>query len=321
MQRIRTDRVVIELPLKRLIVALGLGIAVLVTAGAAVSTLRIFFHHDHLMGLGPLLDLDGERNLPTWFSSALLLVTSGVLAVMARPAGVPFRRRWMLLSGVFLSLSLAQAVGLAEMTNARLRARLPADPAVDVPWLVVGALVAAVVLWSQRALLARLPIETRHSFVLAGVVYLTGAVGLAALAAPFDAASGQATLLHAVLVLGEETLGMAGVTIFLIALVHYQSVGHGPVVVTFDDREREPAALRLVPRRVTLTLVAIACALALVSLVAQAVQFCGRRQDPVDRPAGASEPRREHSDLVSEFHPAGVRGGRGGHCRRRLCPP
>lgn len=254
---------------------LAVAIGSLLLSGAAVAVLTVGLGHDHLMGLAGLLDLNGEHNLPTWFSSAMLIATAASLAVASQGAPAHLRRCWATLAAVFVLLSLDEMASLHEMSNAPLRSLLAAGPIVYFPWIGLGLTFAAAVAWSQRVLLFELPPSTRWLFVSAGALYVFGAVGMEALAAPIYAASGKASGAHAVLVTIEEALEMSGVAVFFLAVWHHATSAHPPVVIAFDDRVRvRPAGtLHLSPRQVALALGTVVMALAVVSLSAQAVHY------------------------------------------------
>jgi len=177
-------------------------------AAAWMSVLRLF-------------DVNGEGNLPAWFSSALLLggaLLAAVLSVLVRRAGGRDAGWWAGLAAVLSLLSLDEA--------ASLHARL-GDPAAGVlgdaargplrfAWILPGALLALVVGVAFVGFVVRLPAATRRLMVAAAAMYLTAAVGL-------EAAGGvalDAGVSHAVYLLvsaAEEGLEMAGSILLLYA--------------------------------------------------------------------------------------------------------
>ena len=206
--RVPPSGVSIDVPVAQAGLTLGATLCAVLAAGAAVSVLAIGLGHDHLMGLARLLDLNSEHNLPTWFSSALLLTAAMLLTSATATAHPALRRQWRLLAIVFALLSLDEMASLHEMSNAPLRAALGAGPLFYFPWIALGLTAAAAVALSQRRLLDALPARTRLLFIAAGALYVGGGVGLEAVAAPVYAASGEATGLHAGLVFVEEGLEM-----------------------------------------------------------------------------------------------------------------
>lgn len=67
--------------------------------------------------IAPMLDLDGEANLPTWYSSMQLLLTAGLLAIFTfQQMEKGKRQSWslLLLPLIFIFLSLDEVVGIHE---------------------------------------------------------------------------------------------------------------------------------------------------------------------------------------------------------------
>lgn len=93
--------------------------------------LVLFYWTDILLAspspiLHALVDLDGEGNLPTWFSSfqlALIALSLGFLALQPRRIGETSRRFWGLLAAGFLFWSLDETAMLHERVTALLGAR------------------------------------------------------------------------------------------------------------------------------------------------------------------------------------------------------
>ena len=67
-----------------------------------------------------LFQLDGEANIPAWFSSSLLLQISLLLAIIAyakKKIKAPYYYHWALLSLIFLLLSIDEASEIHERLN------------------------------------------------------------------------------------------------------------------------------------------------------------------------------------------------------------
>ena len=71
---------------------LGTVIALLVLADVAGQISTYYFGHPAVLGLVALFDLDSEANMPSWYSASVLLICSGVLALIATAKTVRFYR-------------------------------------------------------------------------------------------------------------------------------------------------------------------------------------------------------------------------------------
>ena len=104
---------------------LTLAVVCLTIASIAGQFSKFFLDHGRLLGLVPLFDLDGERNVPAWFSSSMLFLCGFLLAMIAffkKTEGAPYALHWSGLSIIFLYLSLDEAISIREgLNNARQR--------------------------------------------------------------------------------------------------------------------------------------------------------------------------------------------------------
>jgi hypothetical protein len=179
-------------------------------AAAWMSALRLF-------------DVNGEANLPAWFSSALLLggaLLAAVLSALVGRAGGRDAGWWAGLAAVLSLLSLDEVASLHERLGDP-AARVLGDAArgpLRFAWIVPGGLLALAVGAAFLGFVVRLPAATRRLLVIAAAMYLTAAVGLEAV----GGVALDADVSHAVYLLvsgAEEGLEMAGSILLLYALL------------------------------------------------------------------------------------------------------
>lgn len=160
----------------------------LVTATLAlcsiVSALAIASGHKGLLGFGRLFDVGSEFSIPTYVSTLNLLLAAVLLYLLyrsRREAGSEDYRCWQLLSLLFLGLSMDESISIHEnFANVYHflvdRGWFPSIMSSH-EWLPFGVLfvvVAAVVFLPQ---LRKVNLQTAKLMVLAGAVFVTGAVG------------------------------------------------------------------------------------------------------------------------------------------------
>lgn len=119
-----------------------------------------------------VFDLDEEESFGTWFSSGILFVAGLLLLNQARalrPNGDSEHRWWFVLGLAFVLLSVDEVVGMHELMNTLME---------EDPWTVVGFPVLAVVGLSYLPFLWRYRGRTALLFVVAGLIYGGGAVGV-----------------------------------------------------------------------------------------------------------------------------------------------
>lgn len=186
-----------------------------------------------LFDVGYLFDLNKESNIPNWISTSLMLVVAITLAFIARVEKERGARHvpWALLAALFVYMSMDEATdfhGLwARLVDAE---ALMGKANAGFAWLIPGAfVVAAVGLLSLRWLLT-LPAPTRVTFILAGIIYVTGALGFEFLGSRVvdETFYNPAYLVVAAI---EEALEMCGIIVMLVgSLAHLDALWSADVV-------------------------------------------------------------------------------------------
>lgn len=161
-----------------------------------------------------LWSLSYEGNMPSWYASVLPLLCAGLLAWIA--AGEASDRfYWRLLALGFLVISVDEAVGLHE----RLSGQFEVGGVLYFDWVIpAGALVAALGV-AFLGFLRRLAPETARRFVLAGAIYVTGAVLFELPLGWWTERYGDDSFGYALIDWCEETLEFVGLTAFASALL------------------------------------------------------------------------------------------------------
>ncbi len=166
-----------------------------------------------------ILDVDDERNVPTWFSSALLLLVAASLwriGTAWRGLGRAHAWRWSMLALAALSMSAEEVVGLHERTIIPLRTALGTAGPLYYAWVIPGAALAACVGALSLRLILSLDRVDRNRFLCAGGVYLVGAIGFEMIGGVFAPPEGALRSAgYLVLTTIEEALEMAGLVLAL----------------------------------------------------------------------------------------------------------
>lgn len=173
-----------------------------------------------------LFYVDLEANVPTWYSSSVLLLCALLLALIAAArwqGRQPFARHWGALALLFLALSIDEAAILHEMAIAPLRPLVAGQPLLYYAWVVPGAAAVVVVGVAFVPFLRHLPARARCLFVAAGAVYVGGALGLESASGLRAAGHGEGDLAYTLFATAEELLEMAGAVLFLFSLLDYAS--------------------------------------------------------------------------------------------------
>lgn len=97
--------------------------------------------HEPVSKISPMLDLDGEANLPTWYSSMQLLLVAGLLAIfVVNRVDKKDRQSWSLLLWplIFIFLALDEILGLHEWLGMASDVLLPGGSRRNTIWAYTG---------------------------------------------------------------------------------------------------------------------------------------------------------------------------------------
>lgn len=161
-----------------------------------------------------LFDVDEEESIPTWFSSGILFLSAVALFFIA---ALKQHQRdsqsiyWIVLAAGFTFLSVDEIAGFHETLNS----------VTEISWAVPGLVVALVVGLSYLRFLSQLPSHTAVRFIMAGAIFVGGAVGVELATEPYLYNDELDTLAYNLWTPVEEGMEMAGVIFFLSALFDY----------------------------------------------------------------------------------------------------
>ena len=119
-----------------------------------------------------IFDLDEEESFGTWFSTAILLFASVLLFFVAdclRSAADSMYRWWTILGLGFGLMSIDEVVGLHELFNTLYE---------NVPWTTAGFSLFVLIGFCFLPFLWHYRWRTSGLFMVAGVIYASGAIGI-----------------------------------------------------------------------------------------------------------------------------------------------
>jgi hypothetical protein len=192
----------------------------LVAASAVLNgAVELFDVHEGFAEVERLFDVVGERTVQSWFSALTLGAGSVLAAIVAfrlRPRGERHWSRWAVVSAAFLWVSFDETTSIHELLN---------DP--DAPagltrfgWVLVAVpVVVALAVWMYPVLRAVSP-PIQRLLVASGILYVGGAVGLEVLSGFFVGID----VVYGAIAHGEEFLEMAGVVLFIEAMLRLLQV-------------------------------------------------------------------------------------------------
>jgi hypothetical protein len=215
----------ISLNPQKTVFILGTVVLFLILSNIVGLISKYYLRHDYVFGLIPLFDLDGEGNIPTYFSSAIILLSAGLLAiifVLKKRQDVGDHRYWAGLSGIFLFLSIDEFACIHERLIFPLKNFLNTYGVLYFAWVIPYSILLFILVLLYHRFIFSLPLPVRRLFIVAGLVYIGGALGFELIGGYyFDLNGARKVLLYEIITMVEESLEMAGILIFIYALIQY----------------------------------------------------------------------------------------------------
>ena len=228
----------------RRVVVTMLTIIVVLTA-LHISQLVIFFQvgDPDKFDFIEMLDFDYEANLPSFYSSAAILFCAALLWLISaykRRERLPYRFHWLGLAVIFSLLGLDEAISLHEelgdfMEHLEL---FDASGYLYFAWVVPYAIALSMFVLSYLKFVLALPRSTKLLFIVSGVLFVTGAMGIELISANEADSHGTDTILYSALYTAEELCEMFSIVIFCYALMRY--IEREQIQFAFRIQSRKP---------------------------------------------------------------------------------
>ncbi len=184
-----------------------------------------YSNQDYTRVLSNLFDFNIEKSIPTMFSSFILFFSAillGLLGIKDKKNGLKYSP-WFGLSAIFAFLSIDEMMELHEHLVTIVKTVIPASGILYYAWIIpygIGLIILFVIYYK---FLTRLPKKTLYLFILAGFIFVFGAVVIESFSGREHDLNGINTLTYCVMYTAEECLEMLGVSLFIYALLSYSS--------------------------------------------------------------------------------------------------
>lgn len=247
-------RVTVGLSPRAVLLTLIVVIGVLITASTLAGSALYFLDlGESGFLLVQLFWVDSESNLPTLYSCISLLVSAFLLGFIAirMSQREPYRARWVLMSAIFVYLALDEGARIHERSEEPVRAllQLAHVPTSDFlekgpVWVAVGILAVAVFVIWYTPFMIHLPARIRNLMILAGGLFLTGALGFEIVSHLHAVVHGKETVTYALLATTEELLEMLGIAVLIYTLLLYIGSHTERIEVRIEPQADVPEPMR-----------------------------------------------------------------------------
>lgn len=195
----------------------------ILSLGASLASVILNTESKTLQSIFDKFNLDLEANLPTWYSSALLLGVAGFLFIIAyykRRLSDRFARHWFVLGLIFILMSIDETASIHELI-------IPVNEILNLTgflrfaWVIPGALFVIIFAVSYFRFVQHLPPKTRNLMIAAGVIYVSGALLSESIGGYLFANYGARSVVYIIETQIEELLEIFGLITMIYTLMTY----------------------------------------------------------------------------------------------------
>jgi hypothetical protein len=173
-----------------------------------------------------LFDVNRELNIPSLYSTSVLLFCSILLATISsikRMQRDRYQLQWVALSCIFFYLGIDELTSIHESFIYPVSLIVKTGGVFYYSWVIPGLIFTLVCLLAFCKFLTHLPKKTRNLFLTAGFVYIFGAIGLEMVGGYIADTYGEGHILWILEIALEEFCEMLGIAVFYYALTTYIS--------------------------------------------------------------------------------------------------
>ncbi len=225
---------------------LTVSVCFLLLAHAAVQFSVFYLDHNDVFGLVEMFDVDSEKNIPTFYSFLTLLFSSALLSIIAFGKKVNNSGYWLHWTGmaaIFLFLSIDEFASIHELFNRPISLALNVsrhinmEDASDYPrylWVIPYGILVIVFFLTYLRFLLDLPGEVKLLFFIAGLIFVSGAIGCELIWEIWYDPGVSHTIGDEIITTVEEMLEMAGIIVFIYALLSYIKSEYRKLTITIS---------------------------------------------------------------------------------------
>jgi len=184
-------------------------------------------------------NLNAEGNIPTLYSTLLYLLATALLsiiAIMHKKADERFLG-WLGLALICAALALDETAQVHERLTHPMRRLFNTSGYLYFAWVIPYGIAGSILLILYYRFITALPWTHLRLFILAAVVFLSGAVGLELISGRHVELYGKYSFGNFAYSTLEEFLEMLGIAIFIYSLLRYLSERDAIVSISFRKTE------------------------------------------------------------------------------------
>ena len=213
--------------------------SLLVAASVAGQVMKYIFSYPTAYGMVDLFNVNSEQNIPTLFSVLLLMSCSVLLSLifyLHRKQEAGLKMYWATLAAGFVYMAIDEFTQLHESVGS-LFIPLIGDHShgfLYFSWVIPAMALIIFLAIFYASFLFKLPKTTRNNFIIAGIIYLTGLLGIEMLGGYYYELHAGENLTYSLITTLEESLEMLGLILFIRALLDYLSAHFSEITINFQ---------------------------------------------------------------------------------------
>lgn len=201
-------------------------VVILTVIHCTLQYLEFGLEIDNISHIRTIFEFEYDANLTTWYSSVTLLFCSVLLAIIAcskKQEYDQFSRHWQILTIIFAVMSLDEVAMLHERAGNLIEKLSSVEYTgwLNYQWVLLGIPLTIIIAIAYLRFIIHLPRRTRNLFILAGALYVGGALGLEILAGHQESLNTSNQFLFKLFTTIEELWEKLGVLVFIHALLTY----------------------------------------------------------------------------------------------------
>ncbi len=195
-------------------------LGLVIVAGVCAEVLGSMFGWSTQSGFLPLFSLSYEGNVPTFYSAVILSVAGCLLmfsAMAARKQKAGFVPHWWILALGFFYIAIDEVFSIHELAGGFMKL----SGVLYFSWVVPASILVLFIGLSYLRFLRHLPRRTALRFLVAGALYVGGAVGMELPLGYWTEKHGSHNLGYALIDAVEESMEMIAINLFILWLIDH----------------------------------------------------------------------------------------------------
>ncbi len=230
----------INLSSKKIAYVLGSFVIILIIAQVFGLVMKFIFDHGRLYGLIPFIDFNAEQNLPTLFSTFLLIFSSISFLLLWHVQRGEERKSWiwLMFTIIFLFLACDEFCEIHENLSEPFHLLFNTSGLLYYAWVIPYGLAAIIILLFAFPLWLKMPDKIKIYTALAAFLFLMGAVGMEMLGGRrYEMLDDQLDLGCGILATIEESLEMFGLVLLIYALFSLIEEEYNGLIIRINRKE------------------------------------------------------------------------------------